>query len=115
LKTWVYRIAHNTATSVVIRRKLKAPTFVSLDEVESSIHEDREDSLDQERTLERVWLLIQKLKPSDKQVMLLYLEGMDAAAIGEITGSSPSNVATKIHRVKKLLSRKFHEGDRNAG
>jgi RNA polymerase sigma-70 factor (ECF subfamily) len=115
LKTWVYRIAHNTATSVVIRRKLKAPIFVGLDEIESSLREEREDSLDQKQTLDRVWSLIQKLKPSDKQVMLLYLEGMDAAAIGEITGSSPSNVATKIHRIKRLLSRKFHQGDRNAG
>jgi len=61
-----------------------------------------------------VWALIQKLRPSDKQVMLLYLEGMDAAAIGDITGFSSSNVATKVHRIKKLLSRKFRQGDRRA-
>jgi RNA polymerase sigma-70 factor (ECF subfamily) len=114
LKTWAYRIAHNTATSVVLRRKAKAAAFVDLDEAEASFDEDRGHSLDQQQTLERVWALIQKLKPSDKQIMLLYLEGMEAAAIGEITGSSPSNVATKIHRIKKLLSRRFHQGDRRA-
>ena len=64
--------------------------------------------------LDRVWALIQKLKPQDKQVILLYLEGMDSALIGEVTGFSPGNVATKIHRIKNLLSRKFHQGERSA-
>lgn len=58
LKTWAYRIAHNTATSVVIRRKLKAPAFVGLDEVEAFLPEQREPSFDQQETLERVWSLI---------------------------------------------------------
>jgi RNA polymerase sigma-70 factor, ECF subfamily len=39
-----------------------------------------------------------------------YLEGMDAASIGEITGLSAGNVATKIHRIKNILSQQFHEG-----
>ena len=46
----------------------------------------------------------------DLQEILLYLEGMDAASIGEIAGISPGNVATKIHRVKKMLARRFHKG-----
>jgi RNA polymerase sigma-70 factor (ECF subfamily) len=36
--------------------------------------------------------------------MLLYLEDMDAASIGEVTGLSARNVATKLHRIKKLLT-----------
>jgi len=58
--------------------------------------------------------LIQRLKPHDKQVILLYLEGIDAASIGAITGFSPSNIATKIHRINILLSRQFHQGARRA-
>jgi RNA polymerase sigma-70 factor (ECF subfamily) len=114
LKTWAYRIAHNTATSVVIRRKLRAPTFVGLDEVEAAIQQDGAEALDQQESLDRLWVLIQKLKPADKQVILLYLEGMEAGSIGEITGFSSGNVATKIHRIKDLLSRRFHEGKRRA-
>ena len=110
LKTWVYRVAHNTATSVVIRKKMRAPAFVDLEEVEASLQSESKQL--HQATLERVWALIHKLKPQDKQVMLLYLEGMDSASIGEITGFSPANVATKIHRIKNLLSRKFHQGER---
>jgi RNA polymerase sigma-70 factor (ECF subfamily) len=46
--------------------------------------------------------------------MLLYLEGMDAASTAEITGISAGNVATKIHRIKSILARQFHEGVKHA-
>jgi RNA polymerase sigma-70 factor, ECF subfamily len=42
--------------------------------------------------------------------MLLYLEGLDAASIGEITGLSPSNVATRIHRLKRVIARRVRHG-----
>ena len=57
--------------------------------------------------------LVQSLKPLDRQVILSYLEGLDAAAIGDITGISPGNVATKIHRIKNILARRFREGGRH--
>lgn len=111
LRTWVYRVAHNTATSQVIRRRTSAPTLVSLDELASMPAEDRgENEADQQRAMKRVLLLIHALAPLDKQVILLYLEGMDAATIGDITGLSSGNVATKVHRIKKILSERFHQG-----
>src|SRR5262252_4957044 len=45
LKTWVYRVAHNTATSVVIRRNTKAPAFVDLEETEASLQNESEHVL----------------------------------------------------------------------
>jgi len=46
---------------------------------------------------------------------LLYLEGMDAASIGEVIGSSAGSVATKIHRVKRVLARRLSGGAHHAG
>ena len=111
LRTWVYRVAHNVATSQVIRRRGRTPTLVGLDELERMPDSvDREQMLDNQRALDRMMTLIHALDPIDRQVTLLYLEGMDAASIGEIAGISSGNVATKIHRVKKILARRFHEG-----
>jgi RNA polymerase sigma-70 factor (ECF subfamily) len=93
---------------------MRAPTFVGLEEVERTLQQDDADSEDQQATLEHLWALIQKLKPQDKQVILLYLEGTDAASIGEITGLSPGNVATKIHRIKHFLSRRYYQGAHRA-
>ena len=47
--------------------------------------------------------VINTFKALDRELMLLYLEDLDAATIGEITGLSARNVATKVHRIKSLL------------
>jgi RNA polymerase sigma-70 factor, ECF subfamily len=112
LRTWVYRVAHNAATSHVIRqRRAKARTLVSLEELEQLPDPGVDGSAaDTRQALERLLGLIQSLKPLDRQVILSYLEGMDAASIGEIVGLSSGNVATKIHRIKNILARQFQEG-----
>ena len=63
----------------------------------------------------RLLQLIHKLAPVDRQTILLYLEGERAESIAEVTGLSAVNVATKIHRIGKLLSRQFQEGEPHAG
>jgi RNA polymerase sigma-70 factor, ECF subfamily len=112
LRTWVYRVAHNVATSYVIRdRRFNSRALVGLDEIDPpSTEQDGERSADQHIALEKLVHLIQQLAPVDRQVILSYLEGLDAASIAEITGISPGNVATKIHRIKNLLVRRFHNG-----
>ena len=112
LRTWVYRVAHNVATSHVIRQRRHAGKLVDLENVEATSSEDQgELAADQRMVLERLLLLIRQLKPLDRQVMLSYLEGLDAASIAVITGLSPSNVATRTHRIKKVLVRRFHQGE----
>ena len=108
LRTWVYRIAHNTATSQVLRRKASAPTLVGLDELEAQADEDAHALVDERHAMDRLLRLIHRLRPLDRQIILLYLESLDAASIGEITGISARNVATKVHRIKSILKRRFH-------
>lgn len=115
LRTWVYRVAHNAATSYVIRqRRVNTRELVGLEELENL--PDREAdrfAADTNQAFEQLLKLIQSLKPLDRQVILSYLEDMDAASIGEIVGLSSVNVATKIHRIKKILARWFQEGVRH--
>ena len=113
LRTWVYRVAHNTAASHVIRRtRLKRRILVTLDELEqlpdSSTHGS--EIAARQQVLDRVAAMIQQLDPLDRQVIVAYLEGMDASAIGELTGLSPGAVATKIYRIKNILARRFQQG-----
>lgn len=110
LRTWVYRVAHNAAASYVASRR-RAPNGVSIEELE--LADDRagpEEAASEHQLLSKLMALIQSLKPPDRQVMLLYLEDLDAAAIGEITGISAGAVATKIHRIKTLLAKRFEGG-----
>jgi RNA polymerase sigma-70 factor (ECF subfamily) len=110
LRTWVYRVAHNTAISARLRRR-KA-RLVSLEELaDMAAPDDPEEAVGNARVLARLQTLIRRLTPPDDQVMLLYLEDEEAASIAEITGLSAGAVATRIHRIKQLLSTRFHQGD----
>jgi RNA polymerase sigma-70 factor (ECF subfamily) len=112
LRTWVYRVAHNVATSAVIRRRAHSPTWLTLDEIASPPDAyDGERAFNRQHALDRLYALIYTLKPADRQVILMYLEGLDAASIGEISGMSPGNVATKVHRIKQVLARRFRAGE----
>jgi len=115
LRTWLYRVAHHVAASHVLRERRTFAKLVTLEELDlapdlyqgpAAIHRSHH--------LARLSLLIQRLKPLDRQVIISYLEDLDAVAIGEITGLSPANVAMRIHRIKKVLARQFHQGDPHA-
>ena len=110
LRTWVYRVANNTVISARLRRH-KA-RLVSLEELtDIPAPDDPESAVGNSRVLARLHVLIRRLAPPDDQVMLLYLEDHDAASIADITGLSARAVATRVHRIKHLLSRRFHQED----
>ncbi len=111
LRTWVYRVAHSVAASHVVRQRRMNSALVSLEQIENM--PDETADADRLQTIDRLLALIHRLKPLDRQVMLAYLEGMDAASIGEVAGISAANVATRIHRIKNVLARRFQEGVRD--
>ncbi len=120
LRTWVYRVAHNVGASHVQRslrlregKGLDLEELGELEEAESASLSDQGAAMQQtERAIDlaRIMGWIHRLKMPDRELMLLYLEGLDAAAIGEVTALSARNVATKIHRIKALLAAKHRAG-----
>src|SRR5579864_5362696 len=112
LRTWIYRVAHNAATSHVIRqRRAKGQGLIGLEEMDNLPDvTSGQETADRNQALARLMDLIQRLKPLDRQVILSYLEGLDAASIGEITGLSARYVSTKIYRIKEILTRRFNAG-----
>lgn len=107
LRTWVYRVAHNVGARHVQQHAGKAQ-MLELDEIEH-LSDDRLDPAHTERRLDlqRVMALVHRLAPLQRELMLLYLEEMDATSMADITGLSARNVATKIHRIKALLARQL--------
>lgn len=116
LRTWIYRVAHNVATSHVIRQKKRnALVFRTLEEIEIEPGlEDVEESVDRQQVLLRVLALVQRLEFLDRQLILAYLEGLDAESMSQITGLSVANVWTRVHRIKNILVRQFHSGGSDA-
>jgi RNA polymerase sigma-70 factor (ECF subfamily) len=110
LRTWIYRVAHNIATGHVIRQRRLRDRLVNIENIEAMPGSDHiELAASQAQALERLSTLIQRLKPIDRQIIVCYLEEMDASSISEITGLSPANISMKVHRIKNILRRWFGE------
>jgi len=108
-------VGHNVAATHILKQQRTFAALIGLDaisEVASDI--DVEDVVDRRVMLERLFALIQRLRPLDRQVVLLYLEDNDAATISEITGPSAGNVATKISRLKVVLEQGAKRGKLHA-
>lgn len=109
LRTWVLRIAHNVAASDVLRERrrnrVRAVGLEEMDDVPGAA--DSLQAVAEHQALAQLTDLIRQLLPVDRQVILSYLEGMDARAISELTGLSAPNVATKVHRIKEVLCKRF--------
>lgn len=113
LKTWVYRVAHNTAASHVGRETRRNAGAVPLEAAgDLSSSASHVQALEDSDALARLNGWIRRLKPPDRQVITLYLEDIDAAGIAEITGLSPGAVATRISRLKAQLAQDFKEAAR---
>jgi RNA polymerase sigma-70 factor (ECF subfamily) len=114
MRTWTFRVAHNTAASYVTRHMRHAQDWVGLETVEELAgNENHEDATNKRLIIDQLMTLVQRLRPLDRQTVLLYLEGLDAPSIAEITGVSPSNVTTKMHRIRRILARQFQEGEKS--
>ena len=113
LRTWVYRVAHNVAATHVLRsRRRQAHRLTTLDEIDvPGDHGDVDAELDTSRALQKIQALIQALKPLDRQVIILHLEGLPADEIADITGISTGNTHTKLTRIRQLLAAQVGAGD----
>jgi RNA polymerase sigma-70 factor (ECF subfamily) len=98
-----------------MRSRRLASRLVDLETLETGFSlVDAGAQVDRRFSLTILLNLIHQLKPLDRQVILLYLEGEAAGPIAEVTGLSPGNVATKIHRIKTVLKQKYLRGATDA-
>ena len=113
VRTWVYRIAHNTGASHVLKQKrLSRKSYLNIDDMKELTDKvDYEAAFERIDQLDKLMALIQRLKPTDRQIITLYLEGLNAGEIGEVAGLSSGAIATKIHRIKSKLATLFQKGD----
>ena len=100
ISTWMYRIALNTALTRIKKGKRRGFS-VAIDKVILEQTENYDSEFEEQ--LKKVYVQIGKLNVLEKGVMLLLLEGKKYDEIAEITGLTPSNVGTRISRIKEKL------------
>lgn len=103
-RTWLYRVAHNTAISFVTvharRTNYEAPP--AQNESPSRAESPEGEAIESQRRA-RLQLAVGALQMPDRQIVLLYLEGLSAREIEDVTGLSAGNIATRLTRARQKL------------
>ena len=104
--TWMYRVALNTAISWVRKPEIRSRFDggpVKEDTTAASVEMD-----ERAKTLE---LLIEGLDQMNRALLILYMDDLSHAEIGEILGISTGNVAVRISRLKDRLRTKIAQNE----
>jgi RNA polymerase sigma factor (sigma-70 family) len=97
-RTWLYRIAHNVALTWQLRLRRRQTRERGMEDAPPLAAEP----LDLRRMdLERA---VARLSPADRSLTLLWLEGLTAPEIEEVTGVQAATVAVRLSRVRKQLT-----------
>lgn len=104
--TWLYRIALNVAISWVRRHVPRQRLTVPLD---VDVHDTGGAPLETADAARLVALTaaVRELPPLDRALVLLYLDDHGHREIAAVLGLSETNVATKLHRLKRRLRQRL--------
>lgn len=105
VSTWIYRVALNTCVSA--QRKARKPDRESIRELVTELY-DNSSPEDQER-YSIMYRMIERLKPLDKSVILLWLEEKSYDEISEVMGMSRNAVASRLKRAKECLTNMYKQ------
>jgi RNA polymerase sigma factor (sigma-70 family) len=105
-RTYVYRVAHNTALRFIMSHRQLAvreqgPAQREIEPV-STDNPERDAIRNQRR--QQLWRAVQNLPMVDRQIALLHLEGLSTAEVVDVTGFSEGMVAMRLSRLRRKLA-----------
>ena len=95
--TWIWRVSFNTCISAERKKKKSATVPLSM---EINLFEDTDEDT---RQVQMLYKRIHRLKPFDRAIVLLWLEGMPYEEIAAIVGITVKNVSVRLYRIKEEL------------
>jgi RNA polymerase sigma-70 factor (ECF subfamily) len=104
VSTWTYRIAINVSISHLRKVATRTKTQNSYHQ-ENDLLQITDTHIDE--NLEQLYRFIDLLKPIDKAIIILYLEGCKNKEISSVMGMSVTNISTKKQRIKEELKTYF--------
>ena len=100
IKTWIWRISFNTCVSYE-KKKSRRGSTVPLS-MNINLFDDSDEDIKQIKMLQK---RIRRLGPFDRAIVLLWLEDLTYAEIGEIVGISEKNVSVRLVRIREQLKK----------
>jgi len=101
--TWMYRIALNVAISFVRREVQHRRVFTPFEEELHETVPSPAGTPDADDRMLRLQRFIAREPPFERALLLLYLDDRPQKEIAEILGITPTNVSTRINRLKQRI------------
>ena len=113
-RTFVYRVAHNTAIRFVTlqNRRTTRERAVSESTHEPASHSDPERDAIRNQQWQNLWRAVRELPVIDRQIVMLRLEGLPMAEIAEVTGFSEAAVAMRLSRLRRRLTEEIRDAQK---
>ena len=125
-RTWLYRIAHNTAITASAKLWRRGKKESAIEDLPGTLDSDAtpglgatalmvsKDAAGDERLIEvqrREWLMraIRELATVDRQIVTLHLEELSYREIQEITGMTEGAIATRLTRIRERLAEQIRK------
>lgn len=108
--TWMHRIAVNVAISFYRGESRRIRDALPLDDFTMDLTDADRVMQGASEDLHALQQLLAQLDEISRALILLYLEGYGHDEIADMLGISPSNVATRINRIKQKLQRDHAAG-----
>ena len=99
IKSWIYRVSLNRCITIDRKKKRKNKAELSMD---INLFSDSDNDTKQVEMLRQ---RINRLKPFDRAIVLLWLENMSYDEIGAVVGITAKNVSVRLFRIKEELKR----------
>jgi RNA polymerase sigma-70 factor, ECF subfamily len=103
LSTYVYRIAHRRALNWKRSLRRYEDKLTRYESDFPALSGAQPDSADQAR-LDWLYRAINTLKPVDRTICLLLLDGLSYREMADIVGLTEENVGIRVHRCKQQLA-----------
>lgn len=104
LATWINRISLNTCISADRKKKKHATETLSQ---QADIYAATDEA--ETRQIQMLHKRVHRLRPFDRAIVLLWLEGLPYDEIGAITGISAKNVSVRLVRIREELKQMTDE------
>jgi len=98
--TWAYRISLNVSISYVRKTYVRNR---ALEEYKEFVKVGTPEGIQSSEKLDKLFKALEILKPIERAIITLNLDGCRTKEIAEIIGTTRSNVSTRLFRIKNKL------------
>lgn len=101
IQTWIWRVSLNTCISHQRKRRITTtPLTMDIDVFEGNDEDTQQ--------IQILYNRINRLRPFDRAIILLWLENFSYEEIAEIVGITVKNVSVRLFRIKEELKKMSH-------